>query len=72
MPSHQHQLAYIGSNVVGGSGAWVVDVGVSSPVYAPLAAVRPTGGGAAHGHGDTGSASNVPEYYEVYAWRRTA
>lgn len=30
------------------------------------------GSGAAHGHGDTGSASNVPAYYEVYAWRRTA
>jgi hypothetical protein len=24
------------------------------------------------GNGDTGSASNVPAYYEVYAWRRTA
>lgn len=30
------------------------------------------GSGEAHGHGDTGSASNVPAYYEVYAWRRTA
>ena len=30
------------------------------------------GSGDTHGHGDTGSASNVPAYYEVYAWRRTA
>ncbi len=31
-----------------------------------------TGSGSKHGHGDTGSSSNVPAYYAVYAWRRTA
>ena len=30
------------------------------------------GGGAAHNHGDTGSSSNMPPYYVVYAWERTA
>ncbi len=31
-----------------------------------------TGGGAAHSHGNTGNASNLPPYLTVYMWRRTA
>lgn len=31
-----------------------------------------TGGGAAHSHGNTGSASNMPPYLAVYIWERTA
>ena len=30
------------------------------------------GGGQAHSHGDTGSASNTPPYITVYAWYRTS
>lgn len=31
-----------------------------------------TGGGGSHSHGDTGSSSNMPPYFEVYMWYRTA
>lgn len=31
-----------------------------------------TGGGAAHSHGNTGSASNMQPYLAVYIWERTA
>lgn len=31
-----------------------------------------TGGGQAHNHGNTGSASNLPPYYVVYVWRRVS
>lgn len=31
-----------------------------------------TGGGAAHSHGDTGSASTMQPYLAVYIWERTA
>lgn len=31
-----------------------------------------TGGGAAHSHGNTGNASNLPPYLTVYMWHRTA
>lgn len=32
----------------------------------------PTGGGASHSHGNTGSSSNMPPYLAVYMWKRTA
>lgn len=34
--------------------------------------VNNTGGGTAHNHGSTNSASNMPPYLVVYMWKRTA
>lgn len=34
--------------------------------------ITATGGGAAHSHGDTGSASSMPPYITAFCWRRTA
>ncbi len=70
MPSHNHPLKTINSATAGGvaavEGSWKTASTWDSAFS--LAA----GSGAAHGHGNTGSASNVPAYYAVYAWRRTA
>ena len=72
MPSHRHVQSYklervtLGTTGVAAMSASLTgdDISKQNTQY--------TGGGATHGHGNTGSASNVPAYYEVYAWRRTA
>lgn len=69
IPYHRHVGEYVYNPAFSGAGYYAymlsgnrVDNGV----------VGYAGGGGSHGHGDTGGASNVPAYYEVYAWRRTA
>lgn len=67
MPYHNHTIWDLN---------WEVATGAGGPIAtAYRAKYSPSGyagGNEAHGHGNTGSASNVPAYYEVYAWRRTA
>ena len=69
IPYHRHVGEYVYNPAFSGAGYYAymlsgnrVDNGV----------VGYAGGGGSHGHGDTGGASNVPSYYEVYARRRTA
>lgn len=71
IPSHVHAIKLYDS-----SGTQSTGYGVAG-LYNKLDSGSTTntqrkGSGAVHGHGNTGSASNVPAYYEVYAWRRTA
>lgn len=67
MPYHNHAIWDLN---------WEVATGAGGPIATAWAAKNSpsgyAGGNEAHGHGNTGSASNVPAYYEVYAWRRTA
>lgn len=67
MPYHNHSIWDLNWEVATGSGGPIATA--YSAKYSPSGY---TGGNEAHGHGNTGSASNVPAYYEVYAWRRTA
>ena len=69
IPYHRHVGEYVYNPAFSGAGYYAymlsgnrVDNGV----------VGYAGGGGSHGHGNTYGASNVPAYYEVYAWRRTA
>lgn len=70
LASHTHKTkfstSYTFTNVSGGA----VALGYGSTEASETTVA--TGSGATHGHGNTGSASNVPAYYEIYAWRRTA
>lgn len=73
MPSHDHGIK---GNTTGYNGgvAYNVYFGGGNPGtwdgYGGIVTAR--GGGKAHSHGDTGSASNLPPYYATYMWRRTA
>lgn len=85
IPGHSHIQQWTGYNFLetltlklgnGGLPGTATSGNEMSPgTYSGNGAAIPTkdaGGGGSHEHGNTGSASNVPAYYEVYAWRRTA
>ena len=74
IPSHRHSPLYYGSfGVVNGKatsgGAWDT-LGITSTEQ--HGQTGDTGGGQAHSHGDTGSASSMPPYITVYAWYRAS
>ena len=60
MPAHAHGIVYLGASS-GSSGAWGGFVAASGT---GIVNTKSTGGGAAH--------NNMPPYYVVYMWRRTA
>lgn len=66
IPAHSH-----GYFKVSGSAA-AKDTGSGSSWGDYSTTTTQTGGGAAHNHGNTGSASNLPPYWAVYMWERTA
>lgn len=76
IPSHNHGQRY-------GDVPWVDGRGVGSSVsgnttvYGTITTLKQnmtqdTGGGGAHNHGNTGSASNIPPYLAVYMWKRVS
>lgn len=67
IPSHKHAITDApGAN----SGSeWIGKYGTGGKNTRETTSV---GGSGAHSHGNTGSASNIPPYYAVYIWRRTA
>ena len=76
IPSHNHGQRY-------GDVPWVDGRGVGSSIggnttqYGTLTTLKQnmtqdTGGGGAHNHGNTGSASNMPPYLAVYMWKRVS
>ena len=79
MPSHNHHvrgsysssLAGNGENCIGLSiwGNYATYENVNNNGYGYIGL---TGGGQSHSHGNTGSASNVPPYFTVYMYKRTA
>ena len=77
MPTHAHAYHRIygqGENTYHEWDDYHITYGRSQwpSVYAPLEETTATGGGKAHSHGDTGSASNLPPYLAVYMWKRVA
>ena len=77
IPSHTHTAwTYYGSSKLGNSCGWTPNNGSVGCVALGGNSVdciknENTGGGQAHNHGNTGSASNMPPYITVYAWQRT-
>ena len=71
MPSHNHRAKSPTTGTAGGVKSGF-DVWRTGGAFNSDYMIENTGSGATHGHGNTGSASNVPAFYEVYAWRRTA
>ncbi len=80
MPSHDHPTTSNGQFTVNnGGGSGISGIPANTPGWGSLSpadwwhvSVSKTGGGQAHNHGDTGSASNLPPYYATYMWHRTA
>lgn len=76
IPSHYH-LTYVDQNYsaypAGDTNSWKQAL-VNASNHATVSGYYdyPTGGGAAHNHGNTGSASNMPPYYVAYLWRRVS
>ena len=80
LPSHRHE----GLFWTGGSSANLEAKSDSGTTYRRVISTNGEGGGsnhyytgysgsgAAHSHGDTGSASSLPPYLAVYVWKRTA
>lgn len=66
MPAHSHSYFKVSGS------ASTKDTGSGSSWGDYAAATTQTGGGAAHNHGNTGAASNLPPYWAVYMWERTA
>lgn len=72
MPYHAHNIWYpnsagpttseIGYPLTGAKNTWCANASHTDE----------QGGDAAHNHGDTGSASNLPPYIAVWMWKRTA
>lgn len=74
MPSHSHRVSYMWTNESdSGEQAWSFRLGnKSNEAISDYHGVKTEGGGAAHSHGDTGSASSMPPYVTAFCWRRTA
>ena len=84
IPSHNHSVFGAHTTTDGGNnqdclaigrfGSWGAYENV--PQYhesaTPSTLISSTGGGQSHSHGDTGSSSNVPPYFTVYMYKRTA
>lgn len=69
LPSHTHRiLEHYNSGTVSGYAYSTVSGNAAWSTTRSQA----TGGGAAHNHGDTGTASNMPPYIVVHRWHRTA
>lgn len=72
MPSHNHVLFYPNSAGQGVANIGYPDATINKTWWAEACKTGNEGGGAAHNHGDTGSASNLPPYWAVCMWERTA
>lgn len=76
IPSHNHGQRYGDVPWVDGRGVGS-SMGGNTTVYGTLTTLKQnmtqdTGGGGAHNHGNTGSASNMPPYLAVYMWKRVS
>ncbi|MGN5456811.1 MAG: phage baseplate protein [Candidatus Kurthia intestinigallinarum] len=72
MPYHYHNIWYPNSGGPTTSEIGYPTTGAKNTWCANACHTDGQGGGAAHNHGDTGSASNLPPYWAVYMWERTA
>lgn len=72
MPSHNHVLYYPNSGGPGVANIGYPDTTIKKTWWAEACKTGNEGGDAAHNHGDTGSASNLPPYIAVWMWKRTA
>lgn len=72
MPSHNHVLFYPNSAGQGVANIGYPDATINKTWWAEACKTGNEGGGAAHSHGNTGSASNLPPYWAVCMWERTA
>lgn len=77
IPSHGHPTNLnVGNRSQSGSGIWAAAPGEVDSTWKPYAGN--VGGGKSHNHGKTGSAlsnttnNNMPAYFTVYCWYRTA
>ena len=86
MPKHNHDGLYysyidtenlvtlnggtVSYHIPWGSSSYAGDYGAGSGEKELITGT--TGGGAEHGHGNTGITSNLPPYLAVYIWKRTA
>lgn len=75
MPPHNHNnnarinwFDALGHGLLGNG--WVANTNIRVDAGANYTST--VGGGAAHSHGNTGSASNMQPYLAVYIWERTA
>lgn len=66
MPAHTHNYFKVSTS------ASVKDTGSGGAYGDYSTSTTSVGGGAAHNHGNTGAASNLPPYWAVYMWERTA
>lgn len=72
IPSHTHPLSYRTGGGGGGT-TWYTDPGTADGFNTSAStAIGNTGGGAAHNHGSTTSASTLPPYLAVTVWKRIA
>ena len=72
MPSHNHVLFYPNSGGQGVANIGYPDATINKTWWAEACKTGNEGGDAAHNHGNTGSASNLPPYLAVWIWKRTA
>lgn len=71
IPSHEHKIGRDDDGAAGSAGYGTIhSKGVDGADR--LIATSAVGGGNAHNHGSTGSASNYPPYYTAWIWKRTA
>lgn len=72
MPYHYHNIWYPNSGGPTTSEIGYPTTGAKNTWCANACHTDGRGGDAAHNHGDTGSASNLPPYIAVWMWKRTA
>ena len=69
LPAHTHAYA-VATPAINNTTA--TNQNTTATNNAATAVNKSTGGGKAHSHGDTGSASNLPPYIAVSVWKRVA
>ena len=69
LPAHTHTCA---NTTATNQNTTATNQNTTATNNAATAVNKSTGGGKAHSHGDTGTASNLPPYLAVYMWKRVA